>query len=370
VGRRFDPDRAHAVLRFIVIKSLREVFFPKYGIHDVATVLRGLAALGVFLTHANWGGVPLFVKRLSSKLDSQIINSIFESITLLAQLGPIAFFIGSGYVLTHSIRNKKKKFSNYLISRFTRLSPLYLLTIFMTYRLNSENESLVIILAHITFLDHFFPTIYAELTNDVMWTISVEFWLSISLFFVLRFVKSIKDLFVLLLLLQLVQTIVYFILISQIADNGSYASRFFTNYLTSMMIGSIIYICSQEISKKELRLIFSAIALFTTICFFDYVLFQKTPAGLIVTLFSTLFLLLPHVLNKQIIFPNLLIFLGTICYGIYLFHTIIIYILYRNIQILNSMQLIVALGVTIFAASLSWAIFERPLIKLVNTKRN
>ena len=351
--------------------DIKRIFIPRYINHDAATVLRGLAAIGVFLTHTNWGEIPKLILNLSNSLNIEMIYTSFNSITILAQLAPTAFFLSSGYVLAQNIRNKH--LMQFVTSRFLRLAPLFLIVLLITYQLKSEYEQFPIFVLRLLFLDHFIPEIYTNLPNDVMWTISIEFWLSIFLFFMLIYATSIIKMFYLMIFIQILNYFFYFILAFILETDPSFSARFFTNYLNQILLGAFIFYATKNFNLKELRIITSTLILITIPLIIEFLIYQNIPAGLIVTLLSVNFLLFPHSLSRYPNFPWFLVLLGTVCYGIYLLHTPVIDLLYTETKILNNIDVLVAFSVTLFLSMISWLLIERPFIlfgTLINRRYN
>ncbi len=129
------------------------------------TGLRCFAALLVFLSHLNWDGSSIYLKK------------IFES----GFVGVSFFFLLSGFILSYSykekILNHSLSFKKYALLRLARLSPLHLLTTlpFVLYALYKINLNYLKLVLNIFFLQSWVPSdSYYFSFNAPSWSLSNE----------------------------------------------------------------------------------------------------------------------------------------------------------------------------------------------------
>ena len=134
------------------------------------TSFRFFTAFIVFLFHArinlNWTTNLSYIDRF-----------IWEGAIFMS-----AFFVLSGFILTHTYRNisfnkNLKALRNYYIKRFARIYPVYIVVLiassYLLFTLDLE-QIIVIIIMNIFLLESVFYTTYPNWLNGGMWSISVE----------------------------------------------------------------------------------------------------------------------------------------------------------------------------------------------------
>lgn len=143
---------------------------------DYATVVRGLAALAVMGVHAN-AIYPL--SQISKYLGFG--NTFVMNLGNLGAAGPAAFFITSGFVLSIVWeRQKKYGFKRWLVRRYLRLTPLYLIVLVYCLITNPTFTFLDLAL-RLLYLDAFHQPLFLRDPLGILWTISIEFWLSLCI---------------------------------------------------------------------------------------------------------------------------------------------------------------------------------------------
>ena len=165
-------------------RLLSDLIFRHPGT-DYATVIRGFAALAVLGVH---GGVVYPLVQISE--DFGFGREIFVNLGSLGSAGPAAFFITSGFVLS-LVWNKHKKygFKNWVFRRYLRLTPLYLL-IMIVCMLQGLEISFLDFLLRMLYLDAFYEPLFNRAPIGVLWTLAIEFWLSLIIpIFVFAFQK-------------------------------------------------------------------------------------------------------------------------------------------------------------------------------------
>lgn len=349
-------------LRMVINKfykrNLRKLAIRHEG-HDSATVLRGFAALGVLLTHFNWGGLGEVIERLFSPGLFQIWNSF----ALLAQMGPTIFFIASGYALTSSIVIRKRTPSLFILQRILRLTPLYALVLLATYSLQNS-ESFIVYISRIFFIDYFNPNVYLSNPSYVAWTLPLEFWASVILFYALHLKRDFKYLYKFILILLFLSYLTYYVALFVI-QNDLYAARFISSAILQIFLGSLIYVIISNLNVVSVRIIFFTLFIVTINLTFEYFRGSFNLPNTILSLWCSTFLIFPHLQYVTLRFPKFFIWQGTICYGIYLIHPLVHMVVIPNTFTQSQfIKLVVSIGVVYTLASISWLIVEMPLIKL------
>jgi peptidoglycan/LPS O-acetylase OafA/YrhL len=143
--------------------------------------LRGIAALWVVLFHAN---LDDHLTILTNNLPQWFVVIVFN----WGGLGVPVFFVLSGFVIAHSLRDAKIDFAyfkNFCLRRFTRLTPAYYFSIIVTlafaflasnvkgeiFTPGNEAFSFQRLLAHLFYLQELFRF---HNFNDVYWTLCLE----------------------------------------------------------------------------------------------------------------------------------------------------------------------------------------------------
>jgi len=356
---------------------LNKIFFP----HDhkekhVKSLdgLRGLAVLIVLLSHssnANW----MFHSYLNFKG--------------IGKSGVYLFFLLSAYLLDRQIaialrENKatKRYWYNYILRRFLRIYPLFLVSLIVHVVLNYFGFSNPISLKN-NFIDHFL-LLDGE---SIFWSIPVEFkYYIISPFIMIichRFLKwnlkSIAFLFIL------------FMIVSQFFEYTYGLTIYSTlRYLPIFIVGTYLAISevldknyfSSSKSKKRLDylgVVMLSVFFLTIPKYFSFLFDVKVdfhhPGFYIPYSVLWAFVLLAakfgrNILTKIFEFKPLR-FLGSISYSAYLFHMPVLLILRKIDLIPNELKIYSFFIGTLFIASLSFIFIERPLSKIrIKPKKN
>jgi peptidoglycan/LPS O-acetylase OafA/YrhL len=151
---------------------------------NFATTLRGLAAISVVALHA---GIQRPLTESSFFPDSGIgfVNRVVE----LGSAGPAVFFVSSGFVLSLVWQKSQTRgYAHFALRRFLRLTPLYFVVLF--YLLIFQDLELFDLILRIMYLDAFLPQLFSRDPIGVLWTISVEFWCSLLVPFLVPLLKS------------------------------------------------------------------------------------------------------------------------------------------------------------------------------------
>jgi peptidoglycan/LPS O-acetylase OafA/YrhL len=137
--------------------------------------VRGLAALWVVLDHvSNYAG------NLKASLNHYVYTWVFD----IGRVGPVVFFVLSGYVISHSIRNNPQRGRDartFTARRWMRLSPPYyaavVLAIVVSYVASKVKDEAYTIPSVADLIAHLFyvpDLLNWRMVNGVHWTLYLE----------------------------------------------------------------------------------------------------------------------------------------------------------------------------------------------------
>jgi peptidoglycan/LPS O-acetylase OafA/YrhL len=326
-----------------------------------ATVLRGLAALSVLIIH--YDGIGL----RSVFNDGSQLDYFANTIVSLGIYGPSVFFLASGFALTASLSGRKIKISAFLINRIFRLLPLYgvVLTLFLCHEIIKYKAVKLFtvknIFMHLTFLDVFSPEYFYSDPIGVLSSIPIEFWWSLLIPLLLLIQRKARFLEI-----PLFGSLIFltFFLQKTFPSNdylAAYGQNKWWVFGSCFYFGNIAFRFRLKIAKSS-NFNFIFIATLMSVCL------EAFRLNLVFTILSISFtylifgdtLKLPIKLSESI--NSFLLYIGTICYSVYLLHLPIRLIgdnFIENIALLN----VFALITTVIASSITYLFIEHPLTK-------
>lgn len=355
------------------VSSTTEVVNPTIHFHFV-DALRGIAALWVVLFHAHQEG-RLAV--LISILPHWFVAAVFN----WGSLGVAIFFVLSGFVIAHSLREAKidlDYFGRFSVRRFARLTPPYYVSIVITIGfalLSSYVKGVALapgkiplsperLFAHLFYLQDIFRLGHI---NDVYWTLCIEVqfylvfcallglaqWLNYSLN--LRFSRAVV--FVPAAVLAALFPIGVF------ADNGRAFS--FLPLWYGFLLGVFAY-WSWRDKLKPMYFYFYAALLLT-------IGLLKSQGFVIACAIAAILLLEVGRANYMQVWLKWrwLQFLGQISYSLYLTHVPILggtffvgYKLFQRNALLEAFCLLLGIFACVCFATMMWQLIEKPSINL------
>jgi len=333
-------------------KFFSELIFRHPGT-DYATVIRGLAALAVLGTH---GGGVLPLIELSEFLGFG--GDVIQNLGNLGSAGPAAFFITSGFVLSLVWKKQNKNgFKKWVIRRYLRLTPLYLV-ILVVCILQGTNISTLDFLLRMLYLDAFYEPLFNRAPLGVLWTLAIEFWLSLLIpFFVFVFQKLRRpELF---LVLTFLASSLGPVFLMKFGVGDLMAWKSLLSSVFCFAVGSYLStIEKSEHASRAFRLMIVFSIGFTLLYMWDgymgswwvTILFTSSYLGYRAT---------SEVNSKPS--NGLLVWLGTICYGVYLTH---MPVLASFGSWGSNWTFYLALLPVLFLSSLSWLFIEKPISRL------
>jgi peptidoglycan/LPS O-acetylase OafA/YrhL len=302
------------------------------------------------------------------------LSSIFNGIT-----GVDIFFIISGFLITTILLQAKQESSNlwfslksFYIRRFLRIFPLYYSVIILLYILNPHNYRNDFIY-DLLYVSNFYMGYQGNFTSVTphFWSLAVEeqfylFWP--LLIFILP--KRKEWIMFWVVFMAGIISYVYFI-----KHNPFFGARTFVNlsYLSAGAIWAYIKITYSDLTiLKRFSLIFIIIFIFFgTFLFFNPLNLNNHFHKLINFLFCWSCVIYFSLSESSLLHNKLLVYLGKISYGIYVFHFLMIFpvaIVFKytfpevlhNLYLSNLFKIIFCVMVSIF----SWHFFESRILKL------
>jgi peptidoglycan/LPS O-acetylase OafA/YrhL len=329
-------------------------------------LLRFLAAFAVavshFLMHTN-----------GYNLNLEIISSISVEV----------FFIISGFVLAPQIISilQNKKFKNYkifLIRRWYRTIPLYILSLLLT-SIILNNLFTLDFFKYLFFLQNLFVVAVENDFFSIAWSLSVEEWFYIVFpLFLLLFYKKFNFIdrrysayFAYLFILLILLLRLFF---SDSAEWGSNVRRVVIFRLDSIAFGFILYFLKDKLEYKIFNnLLLLVLIILTTILTFhilkvnalDQIFIYQFIFHYIVGIWGCLIVIFCYILDKNIEntrFIKINLYLGKISYSVYLFHLLLIYIISSLFNFNLFLTIIVFMLTQIILSILLYHYFEKPIL--------
>lgn len=313
------------------------------------------------------------------------------------------FYIISGFVITLSALklrddpnlSEKQIFCQFMDRRIRRIVPLHYLSllifIFIFSELVTHPDFDANFIAHLFFVHNFVPEFHRSI-NAPNWTLAVEMQFYLVLILVIRFVnwQNLKNFVIGAFFIAFAwRAFSFYFSQSLRPGNGEYTFIFATQlpgmidfFACGMLLA--FFARSHYFARLGKRLafrfaLFACFAIWGAISYYVFtavsgdfwntagaVIFPRSMLAILFTLLVALacaFDIGPA--TRKILAP--LLYLGTISYGIYLFHFPAL-LLVKDAQIPNILKLGIVLGAAIGAAALSWHFFEKRFLK--TTPRN
>ncbi len=297
------------------------------------------------------------------------LERVITNLSNFGTAGPAAFFITSGFVLTLVWERSKKDFASFFLRRYLRLTPLYSVVLVYFYATEEGFHSSIHIkdfILRILYFDSFNQNLFLTSPNDILWTISIEFWISLCIpFFVYVFKETIFGEFFLLLCLLI--SVGLPILLVQFGLDISMAYKSLPSALFCFAAGSYI---SLQTKSEEASKTYSLI-LVLGVGFAAMYLW----GGFMGQWWITILLTCGYLGKKRTgssesnisTASGILIWLGTICYGVYLLHPVFI-----DLMPVKSGDWLFfwALFPVLLASTFSWVALEKPFSSLGRARSN
>jgi peptidoglycan/LPS O-acetylase OafA/YrhL len=331
--------------------------------HPAIELFRGIAALMVLTFHYAY----FFTSELS------FLNFL--------QTGVDLFFIVSGFVFAPLILSGNIAIKPYLIRRFFRIYPLYLISLLLYYGFAPDDpQKITFFIDHLFFLQTTSSIQEATFFNGVTWTlpIEVEYYLLVP-FLALLTVRNINTIYIVLIVAFLLKEIL--IITSTEASNPNLSTILnfhLPGFLIEFMVGILLFKFYVKYKDKKIPLMFHVLIIIIAIILLYglSVLFLSHESEEITNgnlLFKSYFrfwcaisyaiLLFPFLLliNHKSILYNVYMFMGNISYGVYLFHMLIPKVLnYLDYNITGFIGYFTCLILTVILALITYYLIENP----------
>lgn len=333
------------------VKSSVKVLFRTYKGTDYATWLRGMAALGVLTIH--YGGLGLRELFPQGTWFSKILNNLVD----FGGQGPTIFFVASGYVLQKYSYNQlpiRKLF----LTRYFRLAPAYILVLFLAALSNGSLEqlSLSMLVKKALFLDTFFSDAHAFNPIGIGYFVVVEFWLTTFLLLgpVMFSRTELRS-----------QARVIGILVM------SFSISYFSTDLASLLDiqtfhfdvlkYQFFFLLGMACTRWRMHSFIKLPARLITVLSLVVALNNDKYLGYIAAAFAIAMLISENESGSLIPFGKLPIFLGNVCYSIYLSHIPIIVYFQLNF---SQVPLVMVVFTVILISTALFIVIERPFIQI------
>lgn len=285
--------------------------------------------------------------------------------------GVVVFFLISGYIIT-SVIAKENTFE-FLIKRFFRIYPLFIVAVLLEILLNfivnnKPIPSIIDVIITCSLMGDFFNHPLA--LSGVEWTLRIEvlFYLLIALFKKTTVINKPN-------ILLFIYLILVFILykFGPFSDISKFNKGYITLYMPILFIGSAIFLHEKN---KLNNYLFYFFVFFVLIKYYNYIpsiSINTANSHFLIYGFLTFIILLR--LNKILVPSNKIIFLSNLTYSIYLFHNWlwsyiynIVSLYFSKLPIQNFFTLIVLFIFSIF----TYKLIELNFIKIgkILTKLN
>ena len=328
--------------------------------------LRFAAAYTVAITH-------LTINHFQPNLELEIVSSMAVEV----------FFIISGFVLAPQIIRLATEniFSNYkifLIRRWYRTIPLYVLSLLLTSLILNKFITLDLV-KYLLFIQNFFHLFVVEDYFSISWSLSVEEWvyiifplflIIISFFFNLKK----KNLIIASLFFIILIFLIRFFFANH-DDWGSDVRRIVLFRLDSIAFGFLLYFFKDLIvnNKKNLFKLFILFLIVSLITFKlfesnieENLLYLKLISHYVIAIWGSSLLIFVYLLDKYIVNKFLIkmnFFLGKISYSTYLFHLLLIYIIGSFNEINFEFFLVIFTVSQVLISIMLFNIIENPILK-------
>jgi peptidoglycan/LPS O-acetylase OafA/YrhL len=337
------------------MKNVNKMFIRSNPGTNFATNIRGISALLVFAVHT--GGFEL-VGNFTSM-------AFAKNLKILASMAPVAFFIASGYVLSVQY-SKSGSLVRFYIRRYLRLTPLYAcVLVFLFFQ---QELTLKEVLYRVLYLDAFNSSLFLSDPYGIFWTIAIEFWCSLLIPVLVYGVSSNFKYFILSLTAIISLLGPYLLVLS-----GMISQHAFKSILVGVFPFAVGVFFARSARNNTTKIV-CLTGMILTCCLMIIFIFFGGQTNLkllnpwwVVSLFVSSFIGYSHNKHTELKNNNTLLYLGTICYGIYLTHIPMYNLLdkffERNIFLISLLPVLML-------SSLAYVLIEYPFTRIFKNKFN
>ncbi|MGO9614404.1 MAG: acyltransferase family protein [Dissulfurispiraceae bacterium] len=297
--------------------------------------------------------------------------------------GVYLFFVISGFVFAPTILSKDTNLTSFAVKRFFRIYPLYLFSLILYYFVvQHDPRELLFFIKHLFFLQTTTSKTEALYFNAAYWSLppEVEFYISIPLLGMLRKKYGVKSL---LILLPVTLGLKFLLALGAKGSSSFNVYKILGFHLPGtapeFAVGIVLYSLYEYFSKKNIGLLATLVPLVAGVSLLTALGIFFVAHGdngienhlVLTAFFSTLcaigfalvlFSLLVIFHEKKIAFSSLFIAVGSISYGVYLFHNFFLLVFDKTGLALSGLSayLILSISVGIFSF-ISFMLIENPL---------
>ncbi len=329
------------------------------GLHGI----RAISAIIVLISHVKFNGV-----------ESQLLKSDFLNLTVKGGAAVSCFFTLSGFLISYLLfveldKSKTINLKKFYLRRILRIWPLYFIYIFLSLIISTLvfHES---ISPNIWYYFAFIPNVLLMFHETISWF--SHYWSlgaeeQFYLFWPLLLLATRKP------IINILTFVFVFSIVKLILNifwgNGMYYEFMYMNKFDSMAIGGVLAYMYKNHTEKLKIIINPFIELASLIIIFMF-FFNKfhifSFLDSYILTFATCILIINgimginHFINLE---SKFFVFIGTISFGVYVYHVGIILILEKYIS--NGYYvLILAFPITVIISWLSFNYFEKPFLKI------
>jgi len=349
-----------------------------------ADAIRGIAAISVVMRHVFYGPFESFLK--------PIFPSFLETLHIWGAAGVYAFFVLSGFVIAHSLRNNSlssRAIGNFILRRQIRLDPVYWAVLALTVALSiikfspsefgQSNPSIPNLVVNMFYLQ---GLLNKEPLIGVAWTLCIEIQFYLIFILLLLFGSKAHRLLPEFNVSKITVGLVFCLGIGAlILKHCTFNSAYFISFWHYFAFGTLAYWGMQRVISPKLFFAFVGLFVIDT-CFSDPVSIydfgskhslsiQAMVIGLLTA--TSLYYAGTHGLMSKWGKHPILQYLGRISYSLYLIHGIVIMVLSKLFfpaaeanPIMAIVWYISVYVVSIGMAQLLYMVIEKPSMKFAS----
>lgn len=309
--------------------------------------LRGMAALSVVIFHYFFRYNQIYGH-----------ENLAVEWSYLGHYGVHLFFMVSGFVIFWTL-DKAKRPLDFLVSRFSRLYPVYWAAVVVTFSaiytfgLSGREVSINSAIANILMFHEYLKIPHVD---GVYWTLTVEltFYFWIFLIYLSSNLNKVEGIFSLLVVVSIAHSLGF------VSIPSFLYKIFILKYISLFLAGICFYklMAGVETKKTIVALTLSFASLVAIYSFKEFILFFF--------FYSVFFLIISGRLKILNIKP--LVFLGSISYSLYLLHQNIGYIIINKtyeLQLNPVFGVFSAIFVSVVLATLFMKFIEKPVLRVI-----
>lgn len=339
---------------------------------EVLDGLRGVAVLLVVFQHA----LEFFPILQAAPKD--LLGFILQNYLNFGRLGVVIFFLISGYLIPFTLKAEAGGVSAFWVSRFFRLYPLYwcslgiAIAVFYFVPVREPTSARDAILN----ISMFQLALGGRNVLEPYWTLFVElvFYTICASAFLVRLNKQHQPLiFVGLFSLMILSLSLPTLLIGDLPVGAMNKASTFASYLMIMFVGMFIRIDEAEGYRRGHALLIVA-AVSVAMATYTWSRLETdfnrllSPASVLISTLSGVLIFLFRRKFARLLASRALIAVGTVSYGIYLFHPIVLHVAVKTLPhggggIQFTVFSLIVIAVTFTIASVGYRVVEQPAIE-------